>query len=219
MQLLTAPRILRRAALAGGLTTVACLPRLLVWTQNVYPVWFSAVVIALTSAVMWGFVLAWEERSLGRAPFALPRSAQLWQAASLFACVAAGYRLAVLDPVLLSHRLAERPASFAQWLAAGLFQLSFLQLFLLLAPVALCSRLFRDRRAAMGIAVLLGLYVTWRALARSEADPSPALVLQVLLARALSDGFAVWFYQRGGVFVSWWIAIVVHARHLLLWLA
>ena len=214
MELLTAPRNLRQAALASALTTTASLPRLLLWSGSPYPIWFTATVVALTSAVMWAFVLAWEERKLGRAPFALPSDQRLWLAATGFALAAVMFRSLVLDPALYSRGLAERPQTTSQWLAGGLFQLAYLQLFLLFAPVAVCSRLVRDRSVAFVLVVALGLYVSWRTLQRSGADVTGALALEVLLARAIGDAAAVWFYQRGGVFIVWWIAALVHLRHL-----
>jgi hypothetical protein len=30
----------------------------------------------------------------------------------------------------------------------------------------------------------------------------------------LGAGLSVWFYQRGGVWVAWWIALGLHLRHL-----
>lgn len=216
MEALTAPQTLRQAALAGALTTAACVPRLLGWNQSPYPVWFSAITIALTSSVMWAFVLAWEPTRLGRAPQGWSPARGLWLAATGFALVAAAFRCLVLDPALVANGLAQSPTSGAEWLATGLFQLAFLQLFLLFAPVALCTRLFSDRRVAISLTVSLGLYVSWRNLTHSDADPSPWLIAQILLTRALGDGLAVWFYQRGGVFVAWWIALVLHLRHLVL---
>lgn len=214
MDLLTAPPTLRRAALAALLTTAACLPKLAGWAQSPFPVWFSALTIALTSAVMWAFVFAWEKPHLGRAPFDLPRSRNLWLAATGFALVAAAYRLLVLDPALVANGLVIRPTSAAEWAAAGLFQLAFLQLFLQFAPTSLCARLFRDRRAAIALVVGLGLYTSWRMITRNDDAPSAALTAQILLGRALGDAVAVAFYQRSGAFVAWWIAAVLHLRHL-----
>lgn len=214
MDLLTAPTTLRRAGLAALLTTAACLPKLTGWAPNFYPVWFSALTVALTSAVMWAFVFAWEETRLGRPPLARCPQRGLWLAATGFALIAAAFRALLLEPTLVARGLGERPASLSAWAAAGLFQLAFLQLFLLFAPVALCARLFRDRRAALLLVVGLGLYLNWQVLGRHPGVASPALIAQILLARAVGDALAVWFYQQGGALVAWWIAALLHLRHL-----
>lgn len=214
MHSLTAPATMRRAGLAALATTLVCLPKLASWSQALYPAWFSALTVALTSAVMWAFVFAWEEARLNRAPLALPRGATLWVAATGFGLAIAAYRGLALDPILVARGLGERPATVGAWAAAALFQLAFLQLFLLFAPVALCARLFRDRRVAIGAVVALGLYINWRLLDRQPDAVTTALAAQILLGRAATDACAVWFYQRGGVFIGWWIGLLVYLRHL-----
>lgn len=214
MDLLTAPPTLRRAGLAALATTTACVPKLAGWTNSPFPLWFSALTIALTSAVMWAFVFAWEEPRLGRAPLALVRAWGFWLAVTGFALTAAAYRMLVLDPALVAAGLVQRPASLGEWAAAGLFQMAFWQLFLLCAPTALCARLFRDRRAAVVLVVGLGLYTGWQMIARHAEGPSAALTQQILLGRAVGDGLSVWCYQRGGLPAAWWIALVLHLRLL-----
>ena len=95
-----------------------------------------------------------------------------------------------------------------------MFQLGYLQVFLVFAPVAMCARLTRNPATAIVLAVGLGLYVSWRLIARADVPPGNGLALQILLSRAVGDGLCVWFYQRGGVWVASWIGLVVHLRHL-----
>jgi hypothetical protein len=214
MELLTAPATLRKAAVAAALTTLACLPRLFLWRDSPYPALFSAIVIAFTSGVMWGFVFAWEKPNLGRSPFSPCRSWRLWAAATAFALAGAAFRGLLLDPALVRDKLVTPPASFGEWAVGGLFQLAFLQLFLVFTPVAVCARIFRDSRVAILLGVGLGLYVGWRLLGRVETQPSLMLATQILLSRSVGDGVAIWFYQRGGLWLSWWMGLILHLRHL-----
>ena len=214
MDRLTAPANLRRATLAAGGTTLAALPELARWTTSPYPLWFSASVAALTSAVMWGFVLAWEGDLLGRRPLAWPRQPQLWLTATIVGLLAAAYRTALVDPRLVADGLAQRPTSLAGWASAGLFQLGFMQLFLVFAPVAVCARLFARREAGPVAVVLLGLYVCSRLLDRAQGAHATSLTALIVLGRAVGDGATAWVYQRGGLWPAWWLALLVHSRHL-----
>ena len=76
-------------------------------------------------------------------------------------------------------------------------------------------RLFRNEAAATWITVAFIVLVLGL---KSNSLPTPlpaSLILELVLLRIVSGFFSVRFYLRGGMFLAWWLAFLVEARHLL----
>jgi hypothetical protein len=59
MRRLADPNVLRSAILAALLTTLACAPRVLLWTTRPYTLGYLEAVLFFGSIVLWAFVFAW----------------------------------------------------------------------------------------------------------------------------------------------------------------
>jgi len=76
-------------------------------------------------------------------------------------------------------------------------------------------RLFRNQTVATWVTVAFSVLVLGLK-SNSSPAPLPALLLLALAAvRIASVYFAVWFYVRGGIFLTWWLVLLMEARNLL----
>jgi hypothetical protein len=212
---LAQPRVLISASLAALATALACYPRLSLWLNRPYPIWYLEAVIFLSSIVLWGFVFAWHTPYTNRPVFTLRLEPKPFLAVTLVGIIAAVVFHLFLDPSLRSKMPEEYPADPEQWFAMVLFSLAFNQLFLLFAPFAWLMRLFKNRWVATSLTVLFGACVLAMKIP-SLPTPVPPLLLAAFLAGRIGMGFlAVWFYLRGGVVLIWWWTFLFEARNLL----
>jgi hypothetical protein len=164
---------------------------------------------------MWAFVFAWHTEYTHRPLFTLRIKPMLFASATVVGIIAGLGHHWLLDPSLRPANPEDYPVDFRHWVAQVLFTLSFNQLFLLFAPFAWAMRLFRDERVATWVIVAFGVLVL---ALKTDASPLPQSALLILALATLqiaSAFFGVWFYLRGGIFLAWWIAFLVEARHLL----
>jgi hypothetical protein len=215
MRLLLQPRVLSTAALASALSTVACYPRLALWSGRPFPVWYLEAMIFLCGIMLWGFVFAWHKPYSARPVFVWPPD---WQPFTV--ATAAGTALALashfwVDPLLRSRFPEEYPPDWPHWLAVVPFTLALNQLFCVFAPVDWLMRLTRSRRAA---AVLTGLLAAALLLLKAQklavSLPPPTLAA-MLLARLAAGTLVAWLYLRGGVGLVWWWGVLLESRLLL----
>jgi hypothetical protein len=139
----------------------------------------------------------------------------LFAAATLAGIIAALALHWLLDPTLRVRNPQDYPVDFQHWIAQTLFTLSFVQLFLFFAPFAWAMRLFRNETVATWVTVAISVLVLGL---KSNSSPTPLpalLVLALAVLRIASAFFAVWFYLRGGIFLTWWLAFLIAARNLL----
>jgi hypothetical protein len=215
MRRLTQPPVVAAAAAAATLSAALSLPRMLLWDQRPFPVWYPEAMILFCGFVLWAFVFAWHTEYTRRPLFTFKINSPLLALATLLGVVTALGLHWLLDPALRVRNPQDYPVDFTHWMAHTLFALSFTQLFLLFAPFAWAVRLFRNERVAIWLTVALNVLVL---ALKSNASPTPlpALLLVELLTLRIAFGyFAIWFYLRGGIFLVWWLSLLVEARHLL----
>jgi hypothetical protein len=215
MRNLAQPRVLKLAAIASLVTTLACYPRLPLWLNRSFPIWYLEAVMFFCGIVLWGFVFAWHTLFTHRPVFALKVEPRLFIAVTLAGiAVATAFHL-FLDPALRLKMPEDYPANLRQWLAMALFSVAFNQLFLIFAPFAWLMRLFQNQRVATVLTVLFGAFVL-TIKNHSSPTPLPSLLFATLLAVRIGMGFlSVSFYLRGGVLLSWWWTLLVEARNVL----
>lgn len=114
MRSLAEPRVLLRALLAGGLTALACYPRLTHWTQREDAVWFLVTAVGWAGFVMWAAVFAWQEKhgQCGVFPQHIPM--KFWLAAVGLGTAGAALSFHFGDPALRQLAPTDFPANPAQ---------------------------------------------------------------------------------------------------------
>jgi len=214
MRHLAQPRVLKLAGIASLVTTLACYPRLPLWLNRSFPIYYLEALIFFCGIVLWGFVFAWHTTYTHRPVFALKVEPQLFIIVTVAGiAVATAFHL-FLDPALRLKMPEDYPANLRQWLAMALFSLAFNQLFFIFAPFAWLIRLFQNQRVATVLTVLFGAFVL-TIKCRAATTPIPSLLFAALLAVRIGMGFlSVSFYLRGGVLLSWWWTLLVEARLL-----
>ena len=176
--------------------------------------WFVEAVIFLGTTVLWGFVFAWHAHYTQRPVFTFKLELKPFAAATVAGLGGAMILHFFLDPSLQLSTPDDYPKNLEQWLAMTLFLLSFSQLFLVFAPFAWLIRLFQNRRIAIGLTVLLGVFVL---VLKTRTSPTPlpaALFSALLVMRIVSGVLVVLFYLRGGLVLAWWLGFLIEARHL-----
>jgi len=203
------------AAIAAALSAVLSFPRMWLWENRPSTLWYAEATIFLCGFVLWAFVFAWHTEYTRRPLFTLKIEPFIFVIATLAGIMAALGLHLLVDPGLRARHPQDFPADFKNWIASTLFTLSFLQLFLMFAPFAWAVRLFRNQKVATWLTVaLIGLVFALKA--NTYSPPLPAMILvELLVLRIVSGFFAVWFYLRGGIFLAWWIALLIEARYLL----
>jgi hypothetical protein len=210
---LAQPQVVKSAIIAATLSAALCLPRMWLWDK--LPLWYSEATIFLGGFVLWAFVFAWHTEYTRRPVFTLKIKPFIFVLATLAGVLGAIGMHFLLDPTLRQINPEEYPGTWQLWLAATLFALAFTQLFLVFAPYAWAVRLFRNEYVAACITITFGVMV-WLLKVQSSQHVLPAMLLIELLAlRIVQAFFAVWFYQRGGILLVWWIGFLGEARHLL----
>lgn len=215
MRRLAQPEVLKTSAIAALLTALACYPRLLLWTDRKAPVWYLEAVLFLGCIVLWAFVFAWHTEYTRRPVFTLKLSPKIFLLATIAGIATAAGLHFFLDPILRQRTPMDYPANLDQWIAHTLFGLAFLQLFLTFAPFAWLMRLFKDQRIAFALTLLLGVLVLT---IKSTSSPQPVpfgLFCALFAGRIVLGAFPIWLYLRGGLVLSWWWGLLIHARLLI----
>ncbi len=215
MRDLAQPRVLRLAVIASLLTTLACYPRLALWSDRPRPLWYLEAVIFVCGVFLWGFVFAWHTSYARRPVLALKIEPRLFGIITVAGIGVAIILHLFLDPVLRLKMPEDYPADPGQWFAWAMFSLAFNQLFFVFAPFAWCIRLFQNRRVATLLTVLFGTAVLAIKIHSTPAPISTALFTALLAGRIATGFLAVSFYLRGGVLPSCWWTLLTEARNLL----
>lgn len=218
MRHLVKPQVVTSAAVAAAASAILSLPRMWLWEQRTFPVWYIEAMIFLGGFVLWAFVFAWHTEYTRRPIFMREIQPRLILAATFTGLIAAVILHWLLDPSLRLRTPQDYPADFPHWVAASLFSLGFTQLFLIFAPFAWSIRLFRKEQIAAAMTVALSVAVL---ILKINSAPTPlplTLFLELLAARIAFGYLAIWFYLRGGILLVTWLGLLVEARHLITFL-
>jgi hypothetical protein len=214
MRSLAQPEVLRNAAIASAVTATLCYPRLALWSNRLYPIWYLEAVLLLGGTVLWAFVFAWHAKYTSRAVF-------IWKIEPVPFAVATGAGLAVAallkifgDPQLRAKNPEEYPQDVEQWIAMTLFSLAFTQLFLVFAPFAWLIRLLRRRAVGAVMTAVFGMVVLWIKNDASKHPFPPPMMAGILGVRLVVGLFSVYLFLRGGVLLVWWWELLVQGRNL-----
>lgn len=214
MRDLTRPEHLKPTACAALATAILCFPRLTLWTNRLYPIWYLEAMIFAVAFVLWGFVFAWHRKYTGRPLFTLDLKEGAFAFATLTGLAVAVSLRWFVDPIARRTMPEDFPANMDQWLAAGLFTLSLSQLFLVFAPFAWLMRLFKRPAIAFSLTVLFGLLVFVLKTRSATAPITPCVFAILLLTRFIMELLTLGVYLRGGVLPTVWLGFLVHLHFL-----
>ncbi len=213
MRDLAQPDVVKKACIATALSCLACLPRLHLWENRQWPVWYLAAVLLTTGFVLWAFVFAWHSRLTGKQPFTPSTDPNHWLAATVFTGANALIAYFIFDPKLRTIAPAEFPKDINAWLADTLVSVSLGRLFLVFAPVAFFGRLIPNHLTA--VVVLTACFNGFISVLRATQLELPTdLVLLTLPVRLGASAIGVLFYLRGGAWTIFWMTLLMQLRHL-----
>ena len=214
MRSLAQPHVLKSAIMAAGVSSVACFPRLILWADRPYVLWYLAAMLFLCGTVAWAFVFAWHTKYSGRPVFASNPAFVPLVVATVAGVTGAVVLHFWLDPILRTTTLEQYPRTPAEWTAQVLWSLSFIQLYLIFAPFAWFMRLFQHVGMAAVLTVLFGVFVM---VIRNHSSPAPipgSLFVGLLIVRLSTGALSIYFLLRGGVPLVWWWGLLLQSRHL-----
>jgi hypothetical protein len=212
---LAQPEVLKSAAIAALVTALLSFPRLALWPQRPYVLWYAEAMLFLGGMVLWAFVFGWHTKYTRRPVFTLKMEPVPFVSATLAGILVAAVLSLSLDPLLRLKTPEDYPANLDQWIAMTLFGLGFLQLFLLLAPFAWSLRLFQNRSSAILFTVSFGAFVAMLKARISSTPIPPGLLSAIVVARIIGGLLSLYFYLRGGVILVCWWGLLLQARLLL----
>ena len=214
MRSLAQPEVLKSAGTAALISSIACFPRLSLWLNRPYFLWYLEAVLFLCGIVLWAFVFAWHTKYTHRPVFTFKVGLGPFVTATLSGLGIAILLHVWLDPALRLRTPEDYPKTLFQWMALTLFTLSFTQLYLVFAPYAWCRRLFQSMGMAAILTVLFGVFVM---AVKNHSSPTPlpsALLLGLLVSRLALGTLSVYLFLRGGVLLAWWWGLLLQSRHL-----
>ena len=206
--------VVKSAAIATLAGALVCYPRLALWPNRSYPIWYLEAVLLLGGFVLWAFVFAWHTKFTGQPVFNLKLPAKPCVLATLGGIIIATILHWFVDPLLRAGTPEDYPADLQQWFAMTLFSLGFTQLFLVFAPFDWSVRLSKRRWFAMLFTVLFGVFVLVVKTRSSPTQLAPSLFWLLIIVRAVISFLSVWFYSRYGVILAWWWGFLLQTRHL-----
>jgi hypothetical protein len=212
---LAQPQVVTAALAAAAASALLCLPRILLWDKRKFTVPYIELTLFCGGFVLWAFVFAWHTEYTRRPLFTLKIKPALFAIATLFGIGGALVSHFFLDPTLRQISPEEYPPDLMHWVASTLFLLAFTQLFLLFAPYAWAVRLFRSEQIAIGFIVVFCAALWWHKMKSSPMQLAGPALVELLVLRVVQSLITVWFYLRGGIFLAWWLALLIETRHLL----
>lgn len=214
MRHLLQPRVLRQAAIAAALSTLACYPRLSAWTVSPLPVLVLAATMFTCGIVLWSFVFAWHTPYTGRPVLVTKFEKNLFAAATLAGVVLALICRLWLDPELRKNLPEDYPADLEHWLVTLPFLFGFGLLFLTFAPFDWLMRLCRSPWISAVLTALFGVGISAMRLEPHADAISPLVLAGLLVGRFVGGLLTVFFYLRGGLLLAWWWAFLFELRLL-----
>src|SRR5688572_29648709 len=215
MRNLAKPEVVRSAAIATVIAAIACYPRLAIWPDRSYPIWYLEAVLLLGGFVLWAFVFAWHTKYTNQPVFVVRISTRPFALATMAGVIMAVVLHWFVDPWLRAGTPEDYPDDFPQWIAMTLFSLGFTQLFLVFAPFDWSLRLAQRKWFGILFTVLFGLFVLVVKTRSSPVEVAPSVFWQLILVRGAISFLSVWLYSRHGVILVWWWGFLLQARHLL----
>jgi hypothetical protein len=215
MRRLAQPQVVTSAAIAAALSAILSLPRMVLWEDRRFPLWYPEATILFCGFVLWAFVFAWHTEYTHRPVFTLKIKPRVLATATVAGLVIGLALHFWIDPLVRPAAPKDFPPDVKHWAAATMFSLAFTQLFLLYAPFYWAMRLFRNEKAALWITTAFGILVL---LLRNNSLPTglAAWLLTALgMFKITGIFFGVWFYLRGGIFLVWWLQLLLESRHLI----
>ena len=205
---------MRSAAVAAGITGLACYPRIWLWTDRPNALWFMVTLLILTSFVLWSFVFAWYPPRMGRPVLNLEPTRQDWLLTCLLGLTAAVILTLLVDPKLRPLNPTDYPESFPAWTASVLFSMTLSQLFLCYAPVALFLRLFGHPTVAILMTVLLGEFLLGLQLNAASFQVDLPFTVTLFTLRAVLGWAAAYLFLRGGLVLGTTWCLILESRLL-----
>jgi len=211
---LVQPETMKSAALASCVTAVICYPRLAIWTDRPYQVWFLCFVLGWAAFMLWSFVFAWHQKYTGEEVLVAKIKPSIWGAATVAGLIGSSFLHFGIDSVLRPLVPEDYPATMRAWLAMTLFILAFDQLFLCFAPFAFFVRLVQTRNVALGLTVSFGVFLVYLKARSWQGQFSAPFIMALVAWRILASYLSVYFYLNGGVVLTWWWVFLLQLRHL-----
>lgn len=100
MRSLAQPEVLKSAVIAALISSLACFPRLWLWPNRRYDLWYLEACVLLVGIVLWAFVFAWHTQYTQRPVFTLKPGLAPFLLATLSGVGAAILLRVWLDPTL-----------------------------------------------------------------------------------------------------------------------
>jgi hypothetical protein len=215
VQALAQPDTMRSAAVAAGITGLACYPRLYLWTDRPNALWFMVTLLILTSFILWSFVFGWYPPRVRRPVLHTQPTRGDWVLTCLLGFTAAVVLAVAVDPILRPVNPTDYPDSFPAWIASALFSLTLSQLFLCYAPFALFLRLFGHPAVAILLTVLLGEFLLGLQLDAASFQLELPFTLLLFVLRAFLGWAAAFLFLRGGLLLGTTWALILESRLLI----
>src|SRR5262249_12173414 len=150
----------------------------------------------LGGIVLWAFVFAWYPKYTNRPLFTLRVGWLLWSFATIAGIGGAILLHYLIDAALQGRTPSEFPPTFVDWLARGLFGLSFTQLLLIFSPFSWLLRLFKRPIPALVLTVIFGLVVL--VVKNRDGSPMPpGLMTGLLVFRFTASLVSTYLFWRG----------------------
>jgi len=178
------------------MTSLASYPRLVLWTERPYQLWFLTLTLAWASFILWSFVFAWHSKYTHRPVLVVRTNLRIWGFATVAGLIGASVLARYIDPVLRPLVPDDYPATVESWLAMTLFLLAFDQLFLCLAPFAFFLRLSHRPSIAASLTVLFGVFLVYLKARAWPGEFSPAFILELFAWRVVAGFFRFRFYSK-----------------------
>jgi hypothetical protein len=216
MQAFAQPQVLRQAAIAAGLSALACVPRLYYWQDHPSSIWYLAGLLAWCLFVMWGFVFAWEKKYGAADPLPFKRSPRVWTTILIGGVIAAILAAKFTAPAIRKIMPDQYPESLGEVLAYVAFYVALEQIFICFAPLAFFARLSGKPALAAGMTVGVSLAVLWVKLGTAVAPPSTGLVIWLFAFRLAHSVASIGLYRWGGIWPVYALALIIQSRLLFL---
>lgn len=214
MRSLAKTEVMKSAAIAALAGSLVCYPRLALWPNRSYPIWYLEAILLLGGFVLWAFVFAWHTKYTNRPVFTLKLEMTPCLLATVAGILMASMLHLFVDPAFRVRTPEDYPANLEQWIAMTLFSLGFTQLLLVFAPYDWSVRLFKRRWIAILVTVLFAVFVLVVKTRSSPTPIAPSLFYVLIIVRAGISLLSVWFYSRYGVIPVWWWGFLLQTRHL-----
>lgn len=200
--------------LAAFLSALVSLPRIVLWTERPYPVWYLEAVLFLSGIVLWAFVFAWYTKYTGQPVFTFNLNPRHFAEATCAGLVLAGLLYFFIDPTSRVITPKDYPSSVSQLIAMIFFSFGFAHLFTVFAPFAWLIRLFQSEKLAAGLTISFGVVLVFVKNHALEVSLPPNLLVSLVLLTIASGLLSIYLFLRGGLLLVWWFSLLLFSRHL-----